>query len=44
MRFSPHPLSLRQLQYLVAIAETGSFHAAAELCHVSQPSLSSQVA
>jgi LysR family hydrogen peroxide-inducible transcriptional activator len=44
MRFSPHPLSLRQLQYLVAIAETGSFHGAAELCHVAQPSLSSQVA
>ncbi len=44
MRFSPHPLSLRQLQYLVAIAESGSFHAAAALCHVSQPSLSSQVA
>jgi LysR family hydrogen peroxide-inducible transcriptional activator len=44
MRFSPHPLSLRQLQYLVAIADTGSFHGAAELCHVAQPSLSSQVA
>lgn len=44
MRFSPHPLSLRQLQYLVAIADSGSFHAAAALCHVSQPSLSSQVA
>lgn len=44
MRFSPHPLSLRQLQYFVAIADAGSFHAAAALCHVSQPSLSSQVA
>lgn len=44
MRWSPHPLSLRQLQYLVAVAETRSFHRAADLCHVSQPSLSSQVA
>lgn len=44
MRFAPHPLSLRQLQYLVAIADAGSFHGAAELCHVAQPSLSSQVA
>lgn len=44
MRHSPHPLSLRQLQYLIAIADTGSFRAAAELCHVAQPSLSTQVA
>lgn len=44
MRYTPHPLSLRQLQYLTAIADTGSFRAAAELCHVAQPSLSAQVA
>lgn len=36
--------SLRQLQYLVAVAQTGSFSKAAERCRVSQPSLSAQVA
>lgn len=36
--------TLRQLQYLVAIAETGHFGEAAKRVHVSQPSLSSQVA
>lgn len=44
MRFSPHPLTLRQLQYAVAVAEHRSFRRAAELCHVSQPALSAQVA
>jgi LysR family hydrogen peroxide-inducible transcriptional activator len=44
MPFAPFPISLRQLQYLVAVAETGSFRAAAEACHVAQPSLSAQVA
>jgi LysR family hydrogen peroxide-inducible transcriptional activator len=44
MRGSPYPLSLRQLQYLVAVAEARSFRRAAEACHVSQPSLSAQVA
>jgi LysR family hydrogen peroxide-inducible transcriptional activator len=38
------PVSLRQLQYIVAIAEKGSFRRAAEACHVAQPSLSAQVA
>lgn len=38
------PTSLRQLQYLVAVADTRSFRRAAEACHVSQPSLSAQVA
>ena len=38
------PCSLRQLQYAVAIADTGGFRRAAELCHVSQPSLSAQLA
>ena len=36
-------LSLRQLQYLVAVADTKGFHRAAEQCHVSQPTLSAQV-
>lgn len=42
--YAPLPLTLRQLQYVVAIAETGSFRAAAERCRVAQPSLSAQVA
>jgi LysR family hydrogen peroxide-inducible transcriptional activator len=37
-------LTLRQLQYLVAVADALSFRKAAERCHVSQPSLSAQVA
>jgi LysR family hydrogen peroxide-inducible transcriptional activator len=41
---SPHPFSLRQLQYVVAVAEALSFRKAAERCHVSQPSLSAQLA
>jgi LysR family hydrogen peroxide-inducible transcriptional activator len=44
MHFSPHPFSLRQLQYAVAIGEQKSFRKAAAVCHVSQPSLSAQVA
>jgi len=36
--------TLRQLQYVVAVAEMMSFRRAAEHCHVSQPSLSAQVA
>lgn len=44
MRYAPHPVTLRQLQYLVAVAERRSFRQAAELCNVSQPSLSAQVA
>lgn len=36
--------TLRQLQYLVAIAETGRFGEAAKKVHVSQPSLSAQIA
>jgi LysR family hydrogen peroxide-inducible transcriptional activator len=39
-----HPFSLRQLQYAVAVAETRGFRTAAERCHVSQPSLSAQIA
>ena len=44
MRWSPHPCTLRQLQYVAAVAETRSFRRAAERCAVSQPSLSAQVA
>lgn len=40
----PHPFSLRQLQYLLAVADTLSFRRAAEECRVSQPSLSAQIA
>lgn len=40
----PHPFTLRQLQYAVAVAETLSFRRAAERCHVSQPALSAQIA
>lgn len=36
--------TLRQLQYLIAIAETGRFSDAARRVHVSQPSLSDQIA
>lgn len=43
MRTSPHPFTLRQLQYVVAVADHLSFRAAAAACHVSQPSLSAQV-
>lgn len=44
MNLGPHPFSLRQLQYAVAVAESLSFRKAAERCHVSQPSLSAQLA
>lgn len=36
-------LTLRDLEYVAAVAEFGSFTAAAEACGVSQPSLSAQV-
>jgi LysR family hydrogen peroxide-inducible transcriptional activator len=44
MRLETLPVTLRQLQYAVAIEETGTFRGAAERCHVAQPSLSAQVA
>lgn len=44
MRHVPHPFTLRQLQYVVAVADTLSFRRAAESCRVSQPSLSAQLA
>lgn len=43
-RWSPHPMTLRQLQYSLAVAEFKSFRRAAEACAVAQPSLSAQVA
>ncbi|MBN8521950.1 MAG: hydrogen peroxide-inducible genes activator [Alphaproteobacteria bacterium] len=36
--------SLRQLQYLMALSRTGHFAKAAELCHVTQPTLSAGIA
>jgi len=39
-----HDFTLRQLQYAVAVADTGGVRRAAEVCHVSQPSLSAQLA
>jgi len=36
-------VNLRDLQYVVALAETGHFGEAAERCHVSQPTLSAQI-
>lgn len=44
MRFAPPPVTLRQMQYLVAVADLLNFRRAAERCGVSQPSLSAQVA
>ncbi|MBO3758123.1 LysR substrate-binding domain-containing protein [Ciceribacter sp. L1K22] len=41
MVYRPTP---RQLEYLVALGETGHFGEAARKCHVSQPTLSVQVA
>lgn len=44
MRQVPHPFTLRQLQYVAAVAESLSFRRAAERCRVSQPALSVQLA
>jgi len=37
-------MEVHQLRYFLAVVSTGSFTAAAEICHVSQPSLSIQIA
>jgi LysR family transcriptional regulator, hydrogen peroxide-inducible genes activator len=44
MNLGPHPFTLRQLQYAVAVAHSLSFNKADDECHVSQPSLSAQIA
>lgn len=36
-------MTLRELRYVVALADTGNFARAAEACHVSQPTLSTQL-
>lgn len=36
-------MEMHQLRYVVAVARAGNFSRAAELCHVSQPSLSQQI-
>jgi LysR family hydrogen peroxide-inducible transcriptional activator len=36
-------MELHQLRYFVALAQTGNFSRAAEVCHVTQPSLSQQI-
>lgn len=40
----PLKITLRQMQYLLAVAELGSFRKAALQCRVAQPSLSAQIA
>jgi LysR family transcriptional regulator, hydrogen peroxide-inducible genes activator len=44
MRLAPHAVTLRQLQYVVAVADELSFRRAADACGVSQPALSAQLA
>ena len=39
----PHLVTLRDLQYLVALADHLSFRRAADVCFVSQPTLSAQI-
>ena len=36
-------MNLRELEYIVAVADLGSFSQAADHCAVSQPTLSAQV-
>lgn len=38
------PFTLRQLEYAIAVRQTGGFRKAATRCHVSQPALSAQLA
>ncbi|HEY8426973.1 MAG TPA: LysR substrate-binding domain-containing protein [Sandaracinaceae bacterium] len=41
---APHPFTLRQAQYVLAVADEGGFRRAAARCRVAQPSLSAQIA
>lgn len=41
--WAPPALTLRQLQYALAVAETKNFRKAAQVCAVAQPSLSAQI-
>ena len=43
-RRDPISYSLRQLQYIVAVADVGGFRKAADACGVAQPSMSAQIA
>lgn len=36
-------VTLRQLQYIIAVAEAGSFSKAADICHAEQSTISQQV-
>ncbi|MBX7205627.1 MAG: LysR family transcriptional regulator [Bacteroidia bacterium] len=36
-------ITLRQLQYVIAVADTGSFSKAADICHAEQSTVSQQV-
>src|SRR5690606_1470897 len=43
IRYPPHPMDLKQLEYFVRVAELGSFTRAAQALDVAQPALSRQV-
>ncbi len=36
-------MTLQELRYIVALADTGHFGKAAEICHISQSTLSTQI-
>lgn len=43
MKLRPHTISLRQLQFVVAVADLRSFGSAAEACDVAVPTLTAEV-